>query len=320
MMSVFRLSGPVLALVLLAGCGGSMSHYVPGPVTSQTSQDSVATLPASNAVQTQGGQLAAQAVAKAAPVSMPVISYFTGQAWNYTLCAEKTSQGYFQVSYLGHNSGAAKIVAHGVNLGSISSVTTSAPGYSVSVASVSATAVTLDLRAAVGEQPGPTANVPLMFTYANGLRFSPIVRLSVIPTVAVDELTWGQCTWYAGGIARFMHGQQPVLSYGQGVPLSGNPASAGFPTVRSVLMARSSLNRTKHMAYLESISFVRQDVNRDGSVTYTWSLSGSQYNIHCDGTRSMFNGVIMKTQRSKSGVYSVVQPPVVGYTIDAVAQ
>ncbi len=256
-------------------------------------------------------------------VPAPSITYYTGSPWTDTQCSRYPSYGYLQVSYYGRTSGAARVVAHGSNLGSIRSVQTWAQGYGVSLVSVTPTSVTLDVRAVVGENPGPAANLPLGFTYGSGNTwYSPTVRLSVIPTLAVDNLTWGQCTWFAGGIARIMHNQAPVMAYSLGTNLSANPASAGFPRSGSVLMVRNPPSgHPRHMAYDESTQLNSQTANRDGSIIYTYTLSGRQYNIHCDGQSYPFT-TTMQILRSKSGAYTLLRAPllVAGYTVDAVAQ
>lgn len=321
-MLVRRFVSLVIAVVCLAGCGGLGHSYVPSPANMSNNFDAAAPSSTMNTLSTSSSQQLTTSAVKAQPapppVPVPAITYYTGSPWTDQLCSKYPSYGYLQVAYEGRNAGDTRIVAHGSNLGSVRSVTTSAPGYRVSLTSVSATAITLDVRATLSEGTRPVARFPWTLTYGTNSGYSPTASFSVIPTLAVDTLTWGQCTWYAGGIARIMRGQAPVMAYSQGTDLNANPNSAGFPTTGSVLMSRSQKTTTKHMAYLESIRLAGQTSNRDGSVTYTWSLAGSQYNLYCDGNRYPFSATMI-TQRSKAGAYSMVQAPYVAHTIDAVA-
>ena len=136
----------------------------------------------------------------------------------------------------------------------------------------------------------------------------------LIPTFYADNLDWGQCTWYAGGIARIQSGRSVIRSYSQGSAINPNPTSAGFPRNGSVLMRYE-----QHMAFLENIRETGRVANRDGSVTITYQLTGSQYNARCDAQRSNFTATMVISQ-SRTGQYSFVKKPTVVFEIDRVAQ
>jgi hypothetical protein len=247
--------------------------------------------------------------ATGAPV--PTIGGVSGSVWSFS--CPSSFNGYLEVPYAGrYDSGARQLTITGKNLQAVTSCAISAPGYSVTIAGRSATSLVLDVRAgSPGENPRPVANPTLTLVSAAGPLRTQVRGL--IPTLYTENLDWGQCTWYAGGIARIQSGRPVVRSYAQGVAINPNPSSAGFPRNGSVLMKYE-----KHMAFLESIRQTSRVQNRNGTVI-TYQLAGSQYNARCDAQRSPFTATMVISQ-SPSGQYSFVQRPVVVYEIDRVAQ
>ena len=248
----------------------------------------------------------------------PTVTSFSGTAWNYS-CSNSTWQGYLQVGYEGYQT--ITVSANGSGLDKVTAVSTTAPGYTVAIRSKTSTTLTLNIygRALFGAgpyfnetPPGPVANFPLTFNYVGGA-VSRNVTPGVIPAFNRNLQAWGQCTWYAGYIARLRVGKPVVPGYSSCVALSGDPNNAGFPKAYSVLNASN-----RHMAFLESISPTSTIKATDGSVTVTYQMSGTQYNADCKGTKSSFSTSMVVKQ--KNGVYTIMQTPTVIYTITAVKQ
>jgi len=258
-------------------------------------------------------QNSAEPIAKAGSLVVPYISSISGPAWNYT--CPSTFNKYLQVPYSGRSdSGVPPLVLSGTNLDRVTSVgIAAATGYFASIKSRSATQLTLDVRAAVGEFPRPTANLTVNLVHAAGVVIYQI-RPGVIPALYRDTLAWGQCTWWAGGIARILNKRSVVNAYNMGVSLNGNPTSTGFPRNGSVLMTYG-----RHMSYLESISETKRVKNTDGSTTIAYALRGTQYNWPCGAGKTSFS-TTMTVLLSKYGTYTVTKAPVVGYTIDRLVQ
>ncbi|MDT7540575.1 MAG: hypothetical protein QOE33_479 [Acidobacteriota bacterium] len=246
----------------------------------------------------------------------PAITSFTGDVWTYPKCSRPSLERYLQVPYIGRNdSNVNPIVAHGSSLDKVTSVTISTSGYVASIASKTATQLKLDIRAAsVGEYPQPASTPTLVFSYGNGTSFSKQISPGIIPTLTQDNQAWGQCTWYAAGIARLTHNQSFIKGYSSGVMPSGDPANPGFPQVGSILMTYE-----KHMSYVETNTKTGQVTNSDGSTTTTYTLTGSQYNGDCKGSKSPFS-TTMTVKRSRGGAYTILTLPKVIYTIDRVKQ
>jgi hypothetical protein len=248
--------------------------------------------------------------ALATPVP-PSISGVTGNTWSFN--CPGSFNGDLEVPYSGRSdSNVRAITVTGTNLQQVTSAAISAPGYTIAIADKSPTRITLDIRASsLSESTRPAANPTLTFSYPGGVLRRQIG--GIIPSLSVGNLDWGQCTWFAGGIARLLSGRSMIKSYSQGTPISPQPGTAGFPQPGSVLMRYE-----KHMAFLDSSNVVSRVTNRDGSVTIKYQLNGRQYNARCDAAPSSFS-TTMTILQSRSGQYSFVQKPVVVYEIDRVA-
>lgn len=247
-----------------------------------------------------------------ATVPMPTVSTVTGSIWSYS-CPRTLYNGYLQVPYRGRSdSGISPLTVNGTNLNLVTSCSLSATGYSVAITSKSQNRIVLDVRAnSAAESPYPSANPTLYLISSSGVTTIQI-RPGLIPALYSNTLDWGQCTWWAGGIARLRSGRSVVNAYARGVAINPDPTSPGFPKAGSVLMTYQ-----KHMSYLEN---VRESsvANRDGSVTTTYLLTGSQYNANCDAQRSNFAATMIVIRRGNS--YAFVSKPKVIFEVDRVAQ
>ncbi len=271
----------------------------------------------------------------------PTISSISGNGWSYT--CPTLYNGYLQVSYpqgfytyaqkwnngAPTSSGISGIAVTGTNLDLVTGVSISDSSYSVSITSQSKTAIGLNICAKniseldpmpAGESGKNTAPT-LSFNYCGGtltkvLNGSGDMPSGIIPTFFIGNQAWGQCTWYAGCIARYTHGQSIVYKYDQGKPLSGNPTDPGFPIAGSVLMTAG----VGHMVYIDNIATLKTVTNKDGSQTITYALYYSQYNVPCGSGKTNFN-ITMVVSRLANGAYAA-QPPLIiaGMTMIRVAQ
>lgn len=244
----------------------------------------------------------------------PSVSQITGSRWNFT--CPSTFNNYLQVPYANRSdSGAAPITLRGRNLHVVHAVTIRASGYTVSIKSKSATSLVLDIRAGrPSESPKPVKLPWISLIHRDGVLSLPI-NPGLMPTMYVHNLSWGQCTWYAGAIRRIQTGRPIVNAYRLGVAISPNPNSTGFPRARSILMTKG-----RHMSFVESMSETGRTTRSDGSIRITHQLRISQYNATCAAEKST-KTITMVTLRSRSGTYSFMNRPVVaGLTVDSVAQ
>jgi hypothetical protein len=245
----------------------------------------------------------------------PSVSSVTGAKWSYTCPA--TFNNYLQVPYAGRNdSGAPAITLNGTNLDTVSSVSISAAGYTAAILRKSASQLVLDVRAGPpSEYPRPAVAPVLYLSHRNGVLSVP-VKPGLLPVLYVDTLAWNQCTWWAGGIRRIQTGRSVVNSYSQGVAISPDPSSSGFPRQGAVLMTYQ-----KHMSFVESISETGRANFSDGSSRITYQIVASQYNWPC-GAELTSKTLTMVIQRSRLGSYSFITRPTtgVGYEITHVRQ
>lgn len=274
--------------------------------------------------------------AASAQVIAPIpqsMEYKTSASLWWTACPKSKIVGttnsyfhnYFQVPYAGMNtSGIPRLIVKGRNMDRVVGVTTNAPGYSVSLVSKSPTQVEIDMRANLSngryaEYPTPSATPWIWLNHAYGAVEYRIPN-GMIPVYSYDNQGWGQCTWYAGIVARSQRGLSLVPSYSNGTAISANPNNAGFPKNNSVLMYFSGSGSSgSHMAFLETITQTGAVRNADGSSNITYTLTGSHYNAGCDAARSSFS-TQMKIRQSGSS-YSMVSAPVIaGKTVNRVAQ
>jgi hypothetical protein len=252
---------------------------------------------------------------------VPSVTNFTGTPWAYPSADFPYSNpqwlNYLQVGYAGHAT--IYVYANGSGLDRVTAVSTTASGYAISIVAKSASKLTLSIQGVRNgsgcfdeNAPKPVANMPLTFSYSGGV-LSRSVSPGIIPAFNPGLQAYGQCTWYAGYIARLRAGKAVVASYSSCVPLSGNPANPGFPKANSVLNSSG-----KHMSFLESVRSSSTN-NADGSVTVTYAMSGSQYNTGTPwGSRSPFTTQMVI--RQKSGLYTIVTAPKVIYPVTAVKQ
>jgi hypothetical protein len=136
----------------------------------------------------------------------------------------------------------------------------------------------------------------------------------LMPTMYVHNLSWGQCTWWAGAIRRTQTGRAVVSAYSLGAYLSADPNSNGFPRTGSVLMTYQ-----RHMSFVESMSETSRVNYSDGSTRISYQINVSQYNWPC-GAEKSYKSATMVILRARSGSYSFITRPVVGYEIDRVKQ
>ena len=262
-----------------------------------------------------------------APV-VPLVTGFTGTPWPYPSASFPYSNpqwlNYLQAGYAGYTP--IYIYANGSGLDKVTAVSTTAPGYTIAIVARTASRLTLDIRGAKGlwgyfyeDSPRPVANMPLTFSYPGGL-LSKSISPGVIPAFNPNLQAYGQCTWYAGYIARIRAGKAVVSSYsGSGfVTLNGDPNHSGFPKVNSVLNSSG-----KHMSFLETFTTKSSTKNADGSVTVSYTMTGSQYNASSPwGSKSSFTTQMVVNQ--KNGAYTITGipriPDIVGYSVTAVKQ
>jgi hypothetical protein len=232
------------------------------------------------------------------------------------------------VGYAGYEDKRLYIQANGSGLDKVTAVSTTSPGYTISIVAKSESMLTLNIQGeknASGyfdeDSPQPVANMPLSFSYPGGSLLKNISP-GVIPAFVPDNQAYGQCTWYAGYIARLRARKAVVPSFDSCVPLSGDPSNPGFPRPNSVLNASGH-----HMAFLESITLVSSTQNKDGSVTVIYQMDGSQFNAGDAtespsgwGTKSKFTTQMVVNQ--KDGVYTIPISgiPKVFYTVTKVKQ
>jgi hypothetical protein len=253
-----------------------------------------------------------------APVSaagFPTVTSITGSRWYYT--CPSTWNNYLQVPYANRNdSGALPITLKGANLDSVYAVSIAATGYTVTIRSKSASQLVLDIRAGQpSETPKPVASPWLYLISTYGV-LGQTIQPGLMPTMYVDNLSWGQCTWWAGGVRRLQTYRTVVNSYSQGRAISPDPNTGGFPRTGAVLM---SVVSGHHMSFVESMSETGRVNRSDGSTQISYSIYASEYNWPC-GAEKKYVTTSMVILRSRSGTYSFVTRPVVGWTVDRVAQ
>ncbi len=249
------------------------------------------------------------------------VANFTGTVWPYPMpggfsYSNAAWRNFLQVNYSGYTS--IPIYANGTGLDNVTAVSTTAPGYTITLAKKTATMLTLRIEGARNSRgyfdetcPQPVANMPITFSYPGGSQTKPI-QPGVIPTFRADLQVYGQCTWYAGYIARLREGAPVVLAYSNCVAISGDPNAAGFPLEGSVLSASGS-----HMAFLEVMNQTGMTWNPDNSWTNTYDMAGTQYNAKTPyGTKSPFTTQMVVKQ--KNGVFTITKWPTVIYTVTGV--
>jgi hypothetical protein len=266
------------------------------------------------------------------PSSAPRITGFAGLPWTYEHCSPGRFLKMLLVGYVGRGKNGTNgvpqhIVVSGINLGAIHSASTSQPGYMVTLGAVSATSLTLDIRATLAENVKPAANFPLTFKYGASSTYETTISQGVMPSLSYDDLGWGQCTWWVG-MARVSRGLT-LVSYGTAAKISGDPANHGFPQTHSVIMStnpRSDPQLIQHMAFVEGIKATSSTNGPDGSVTIVYTIQFSEYNHDCGATFSR-DTTTMTVVKSKGGAYAVTVLPVAGHTkhglalnVDAVQQ
>lgn len=166
----------------------------------------------------------------------------------------------------------------------------------------------------------------LVKALSGGIEVSSQYNISLIPAINESWEVHGQCTWFSA-LMRFKD-QNPHLSYGEGRPLSGNPADYNFPKAGD--MITNPTEKEKHAAYIANVDLVSSDsaynfiINkykitifqanvsfRDGTLevkdmemTVRHNLSDDTYIItryprYCDNVSLYFKNTARETAQSK---------------------
>lgn len=106
----------------------------------------------------------------------------------------------------------------------------------------------------------PVADAALLIAPDGGGLYRYELAKGLIPSFESWNLVYGQCTWYAGGVARVRNGQPLVTSYSQLEPLTAENLAP-----LSVLGAESN----SHMLYLDAVEETGDPQTRKLTISHT---------------------------------------------------
>jgi len=235
--------------------------------------------------------------------SYVTITTITGIQWNPEYATtDETWRHYLQVPYTGFTTGESALTVSGSGLNYVVSVTCDNSSYTPQIVSQNSSTLQLYLLATPNSNTTAQPDTWITLYFGDGHGGYVSTGCSIIPSfnTSAQGPAFGQCTWYAGYIARNACEKSVVGSYG-GTALSGNQTSAGYPLAKSVICLFLG-TAEKHFVFLDSV-----DSSTSGGITtLTLHCKDTNWDYH-DGTISSFDA----TMKYNSSSYAITQYPVI---------